>query len=77
MSMGKQASPEQSRMGCPFYQYSVYGEAAVEEANHTNPYMFVGPRYDIEIDLYTTVRGTIIRSCAVSCRPTQSRTMPA
>ncbi len=34
------------------YQYSVYGEAAVEDANHTNPYMFAGVRYDIEIGLY-------------------------
>lgn len=59
------------------YQYSVYGEGAVEDANHTNPYMFAGVRYDIEIDLYTTVRGTIIRLWAVSCRPTQSGTMPA
>ena len=53
----------------PIQQYSVYGEVAVEDANHTNPYMFAGVRYDIEIDLYTTVRGTIIRLWAVSCRP--------
>jgi hypothetical protein len=33
------------------YEYSVYGEVAVEDANHTNPYMFAGVRYDIEIDL--------------------------
>jgi RHS repeat-associated protein len=34
------------------YEYSVYGEVAVEDANHTNPYMFAGRRYDIEIGLY-------------------------
>ena len=34
------------------YEYSVYGEVAVEDANHTNPYMFAGGRYDIEIGLY-------------------------
>jgi RHS repeat-associated protein len=34
------------------YQYSVYGEVAVEDANHPNPYMFAGVRYDIEIGLY-------------------------
>ncbi len=34
------------------YEYSVYGEVAVEDANHTNPYMFAGVRYDIEIGLY-------------------------
>jgi len=34
------------------YEYSVYGEPAVEDANHTNPYMFAGRRYDVEIGLY-------------------------
>ena len=34
------------------YQYSVYGQVAVEDINHTNPYMFAGVRYDIEIGLY-------------------------
>ncbi|OHB79932.1 MAG: hypothetical protein A2Z25_07845 [Planctomycetes bacterium RBG_16_55_9] len=34
------------------YEYSVYGEVAVEDANHSNPYMFAGRRYDIEIGLY-------------------------
>jgi RHS repeat-associated protein len=34
------------------YEYSVYGEVAVEDANHPNPYMFAGVRYDIEIGLY-------------------------
>jgi RHS repeat-associated protein len=33
------------------YQYSVYGQVAVEDANHPNPYMFAGVRYDIEIGL--------------------------
>ena len=34
------------------YEYSVFGEVAVEDANHTNPYMFAGRRYDAEIGLY-------------------------
>jgi RHS repeat-associated protein len=34
------------------YEYSVYGEVAVEDANHTNPYMFTGQRFDIETGLY-------------------------
>jgi len=34
------------------YEYSVYGEVAVEDANHTNPYMFAGRRYDLETGLY-------------------------
>ena len=34
------------------YEYSVFGEVAVEDANHTNPYMFAGRRFDIEIGLY-------------------------
>ena len=34
------------------YEYSVYGEVAFEDANHPNPYMFAGGRYDIEIGLY-------------------------
>ena len=34
------------------YEYSVFGEPAVEDANHINPYMFAGRRYDIEIGLY-------------------------
>ena len=34
------------------YEYSVFGEPAVEDANHTNPFMFAGRRYDIEIGLY-------------------------
>ena len=33
------------------YEYSVFGEVAVEDANHTNPYMFAGVRYDAEIGL--------------------------
>lgn len=34
------------------YEYSVYGQVAVEDINHTNPYMFAGRRFDIEIGLY-------------------------
>ena len=34
------------------YEYSVFGEPAVEDANHPNPYMFAGVRFDIEIGLY-------------------------
>jgi len=34
------------------YEYSVYGQVAVEDANHPNPYMFAGRRFDIEIGLY-------------------------
>jgi len=34
------------------YQYSVFGEVAVEDINHPNPYMFAGRRFDIEIGLY-------------------------
>ncbi len=34
------------------YEYSVYGQVAVEDPNHPNPYMFAGRRYDIEIGLY-------------------------
>ncbi len=34
------------------YEYSIYGEVAVEDANHTNPYMFTGRRFDVEIGLY-------------------------
>ena len=34
------------------YEYSVFGEPAVEDANHSNPYMFAGRRYDIGIGLY-------------------------
>jgi len=34
------------------YEYSVFGEVAVEDANHTNPYMFAGRRYDVEIGFY-------------------------
>jgi len=34
------------------YQYSVYGQVAVEDINHPNPYMFAGRRFDIEIGLY-------------------------
>ena len=34
------------------YQYSVYGQVAVEDINHPNPYMFAGVRFDIEIGLY-------------------------
>ena len=34
------------------YEYSVYGEVAVQDPDHTNPYMFAGRRYDIEIGLY-------------------------
>ncbi len=34
------------------YEYSVYGEVAVEDANHTNPYMFTGRTFDVETGLY-------------------------
>ena len=34
------------------YEYSVYGEVAVEDANHPNPYMFAGGCFDVEIGLY-------------------------
>ena len=34
------------------YQYSVYGQVAVEDINHPNPYMFAGRRFEIEIGLY-------------------------
>jgi len=34
------------------YEYSVFGDVFVEDADHTNPYMFAGRRYDIEIGLY-------------------------
>jgi RHS repeat-associated protein len=34
------------------YEYSVYGQVAVEDADHPNPYMFAGVRFDIEIGLY-------------------------
>ena len=34
------------------YQYSIYGQVAVEDINHPNPYMFAGRRFDIEIGLY-------------------------
>jgi len=34
------------------YEYSVYGQVAVEDPNHPNPYMFAGRRFDIEIGLY-------------------------
>ncbi len=34
------------------YEYSVFGEPAVEDPNHPNPYMFAGRRYDIKIGLY-------------------------
>jgi RHS repeat-associated protein len=34
------------------YEYSVYGQVAVEDVNNPNPYMFAGRRYDIEIGLY-------------------------
>jgi len=34
------------------YQYSVYGQVAVEDINHPNPYMFAGRRFDMEIGLY-------------------------
>ena len=34
------------------YEYSVYGQVAVEDINHPNPYMFAGRRFDIEIGLY-------------------------
>jgi len=34
------------------YQYSVFGQVAVEDINHPNPYMFAGRRFDIEIGLY-------------------------
>ena len=33
------------------YEYSVFGEPAVEDANHANPYMFAGRRYEMEIRL--------------------------
>jgi len=34
------------------YEYSVYGQVAVEDINHPNPYMFAGRRFDVEIGLY-------------------------
>jgi RHS repeat-associated protein len=35
------------------YEYSVYGQVAVEDPNFlTNPYMFTGRRFDIETGLY-------------------------
>jgi len=34
------------------YEYSIYGQVAVEDPNHPNPYMFAGRRFDIEIGLY-------------------------
>jgi len=34
------------------YQYTAYGQVAVEDINHPNPYMFTGRRFDIEIGLY-------------------------
>ena len=34
------------------YEYSVFGQPAVEDPNHPNPYMFAGRRFDIEIGLY-------------------------
>ena len=34
------------------YEYSIYGQVAVEDINHPNPYMFAGRRFDIEIGLY-------------------------
>ena len=34
------------------YEYSVFGQVAVEDVNHPNPYMFAGVRFDIEIGLY-------------------------
>jgi len=34
------------------YEYSVFGQVAVEDINHPNPYMFAGRRFDIEIGLY-------------------------
>ena len=34
------------------YEYSVFGQPAVEDINHPNPYMFAGRRFDIEIGLY-------------------------
>ena len=34
------------------YEYSVYGQVAVEDADHPNPYMFAGRRFDIETGLY-------------------------
>jgi len=34
------------------YEYSVYGQPAVEDIDHPNPYMFAGRRFDIETGLY-------------------------
>ena len=34
------------------YEYSIFGQVAVEDSNHPNPYMFAGRRFDIEIGLY-------------------------
>ncbi len=34
------------------YEYSVYGQVAAEDPNHTNPYMFTGRRFDFETGLY-------------------------
>ena len=37
---------------CQSYEYSVYGQVAAEDPNHTNPYMFTGRRFDFETGLY-------------------------
>jgi len=37
---------------CQSYEYSAYGQVAAEYANHPNPYMFTGRRFDIETGLY-------------------------
>jgi len=34
------------------YEYSIYGQVAAEDPNHTNPYMFTGRRFDFETGLY-------------------------
>ena len=37
---------------CQSYEYSAYGQVAVSDPNHPNPYMFTGRRFDIETGLY-------------------------
>jgi len=34
------------------YEYSVYGQVAASDPNHTNPFLFTGRRFDIETGLY-------------------------
>jgi len=34
------------------YEYTVYGQVAASDPNHTNPFLFTGRRFDIETGLY-------------------------